>query len=77
MNILKIALLGTALVAASAAFAGVRPEGGSQAQIASYRAPEGNGFVNIASYRAPEGNGFVETASYAAPEQNSNVNFGG
>jgi hypothetical protein len=76
MKTLKIALLATALVASTAAFADVQPEGQTPAQVATYTAPEGNGHVDTASYASPEGNGHVY-ASYAAPEQNNNATIGG
>jgi hypothetical protein len=56
MTSLKIALFAASLATTpAAAFAGVAPEGHSQAQIASYSAPEGQSPAQVASYKAPEG----------------------
>jgi hypothetical protein len=64
MNILKIALLSSALAFSGGAIAGAAT------------APEGNGHIDTASYAAPEGTGHVgDTASYAAPEGNDHVDF--
>jgi len=54
MKIFKIIILGTALVASSAAFADLMPEGQTLAQIASAAEPEGQTPAQIAAY--PESN---------------------
>jgi hypothetical protein len=78
MNILKIALLGSAALFSGAALASTPPQGSGHTIVSSYAAPEGTGQVgDTASYAAPEGNGHVgDTASYAAPEGNANSGIG-
>jgi hypothetical protein len=72
MTMLKIAILGAALLSSAAVFAASAPEGNCNFSSASYAAPEGNGNFSSASYAAPEGNGNFSSASYAAPEGNGN-----
>jgi hypothetical protein len=63
MKIFKIIILGTALVASSAAFADLMPEGQTLAQIASAAEPEGQTPAQIAAYPDPEGQTPVQVAS--------------
>jgi hypothetical protein len=64
MKILRIALLGSALLVTPSAFADVAPEGRTPAQIAQ-AAPEGHTPAQIAE-AAPEGHSRAQIAQLAA-----------
>jgi hypothetical protein len=77
MNILKIALVGSAALFSSSALASTPPQDICPTIVSSYAAPEGTGHVDIASYASPEGTGHIgDTASYTAPEGNANSGLG-
>ncbi len=66
MKSLKIALLGTTLLFAGAAFAATTSVGGRDLSTASYAAPEGTRNMTYASYAAPEGSHNMTYASVSS-----------
>ena len=71
MKIFKIIILGTALVASSAAFADLMPEGRTPATIASAAEPEGQTPAQVAAYPNPEGQTQAQVASYRVREESN------
>jgi hypothetical protein len=73
MKLLNLILLGTALVASSAAFGHVQYERNAPAQTASYAMPEGNTPAQIAAYPEPEGHTQPQIAFYFGRSDDGSV----
>jgi hypothetical protein len=69
MKVFKFVVLGAALVVSSAAFADLKPEGQTPAQIASFAVPEGEATAQVAAYPGPEGQTQAQIASYRVREE--------
>jgi len=69
MKIFKFVVLSAALVVSSTAFADLKPEGQTPAQIASFAVPQGEDTAQVAAYPGPEGQTQAQIASYRVREE--------